>query len=271
MPVTLPFDEIVTRVQAAQPMVLAGYPSVLARLADVASAGVLSISPQTIVVTSEELRPDLRERITGGFGTPPSDSFGSSEGLLGSAPPGSREFVLASDSAIVEFVDPDDQPVDVGVEADHVLVTNLANHVQPLIRYRLDDRMTPLPSAPEHGHQRALVGGRNDQMLHLGGIEVHPLVVRSTLLRFPAIAEFQVRHQDKRAQLDVVTTGPLDTPAVEAAVRDALAEAGAAAPVTVEVVPDLRRDPLTGKASTEVSDAAPTPSGRLGSEQRAGG
>ncbi len=158
-----------------------------------------------------------------------------------------------------------------GVEADHVLVTNLANHVQPLIRYRLDDRMTPLPSAPEHGHQRALVGGRNDQMLHLGGIEVHPLVVRSTLLRFPAIAEFQVRHQDKRAQLDVVTTGPLDTPAVEAAVRDALAEAGAAAPVTVEVVPDLRRDPLTGKASTEVSDAAPTPSGRLGSEQRAGG
>jgi phenylacetate-coenzyme A ligase PaaK-like adenylate-forming protein len=251
VPVTLPFDEIVARVQASAPMLLVGYATVIARLADVAAAGGLSISPQSIVVTSEELRPDLHDRIVAGFGMPPSDSFASSEGLIANAPPGSREFVFASDAAIVEFVDVDDRPVDVGFDADHVLVTNLVNHVQPLIRYRIDDRMTPLPPARDHGHQRALVQGRNDQQLHLGGVEVHPLVLRTTLLGFPTISEFQVHH-DEGGQLHVVATGPLDVHAVEVAVGRALTDAGVRVPVTVEIVPDLRRDHLTGKSTIEV-------------------
>jgi phenylacetate-coenzyme A ligase PaaK-like adenylate-forming protein len=251
VPVTLPFDEIVARVQASAPMLLVGYATAIARLADVAAAGGLSISPQSIVVTSEELRPDLHDRIVAGFGMPPSDSFASSEGLIANAPPGSREFVFASDAAIVEFVDVDDRPVDVGFDADHVLVTNLVNHVQPLIRYRIDDRMTPLPPARDHGHQRALVQGRNDQQLHLGGVEVHPLVLRTTLLGFPTISEFQVHH-DEGCQLHVVATGPLDVHAVEVAVGRALTDAGVRVPVTVEIVPDLRRDHLTGKSTIEV-------------------
>jgi phenylacetate-CoA ligase len=251
VPVTLPFDEIAARVQASAPMLLVGYTTVIARLADLAASGGLSISPQSIVVTSEELRPDLHDRIVAGFGMAPTDSFASSEGLTGTAPPGSREFVFASDAAILEFVDADDRPVDVGVEADHVLVTNLVNHIQPLIRYRIDDRLTPLPPALEHGHQRALVRGRNDQQLHLGGVEIHPLVLRTTLLGFPAISEFQVHH-DEACRLHVVTTGPLDVPAVEIAVGRALTDAGVRVPVTVEIVPDLRRDHLTGKSTIEV-------------------
>lgn len=253
VPVTLPFDDIVERVQASAPMLLVGYPTVIARLADRARDGGLSISPQSVVVTSEDLRDDLRARISAGFGVPPSDSFGTSEGLIGSAPPGSREFTFASDSAVVEFVDADDRPVGVGTPADHVLVTNLVNDTQPLIRYRLDDRMTALPPAAEHGHQRALVRGRNDELVRIGDTSIHPLVLRSAVLRFGDVSELQLRTAVGHAVLDVVATGAVDTGALEVAVNRALAAAGAPLPVAVRTVEAVHRDPLTGKAPIALS------------------
>ena len=171
-PATLPFDEIVERVAAARPVMLAGYPSMIAELADAQAAGRLAIEPLTISPSSEQLTTELAARITEGFGVAPSSGFGTSEGLQGNAPAGSDEFTFASDCVIMEFVDERERPVPVGTTADHVLITNLYNPLQPLIRYRLDDRMTPLPAAPDHGHQRATArrphGQRGDDRRHDG-------------------------------------------------------------------------------------------------------
>jgi len=131
-----------------------------------------------------------------------------------------------------------------------VLVTNLTNLIQPLIRYRLDDVMTELPAAG-YGHQRATVSGRNDDLLAIGGVTVHPLTVRSTLLRHPAISEYQVRvaNHEPRPTLDVaiVVTDDCDLDVVRRDLGTALLTAAAAAEVSVSVVDRLERHPQTGK------------------------
>lgn len=253
-PVTLAFDEMVERLNRCRPVVLVGYPSVLARLGDAAVAGLLRIEPEMMLTTAEQLRPDQIQRIVAGFGRPPGNSFGSTEGLVGTAPAGSDQFTFASDRAIIEFVDADDQPVSAGSPAHHVLVTNLISHAQPLIRYRLDDAMTELPPAAGHGHQRATVEGRNDDLLTLGGVTIHPLTIRSALLRHEAIAEYQVRvtgasdpGATPQVELALVAFGSVPIEQVERDVAAALGAAGATAHVTATTVDELRRNPASGK------------------------
>ncbi len=249
-PVTAPFGDVVATVQRSQPLILIGYPSVIARLADAQAEGRLSIAPLAISVTSEQLGSDQIERITAGLGVAPTNSYGTSEGLMGTARPGSDVFDFASDLAYVEFVDAADHPVGVGETAHHVLVTNLLNRTQPLIRYRIDDQMTPAPSSPDHGHQRAAVQGRNDEHLQLGDVLVHPLTIRSALVAASSVADYQVHlGSGGDLRIDVVAqAAAIDVRAVETGVGAALARAGAPeARVTVRVVDALERDRLTGK------------------------
>ena len=155
VPVTLPLDEIVARLQELEPPLLYGYPSVLARLAKERQAGRLRIAPLGVTTTSETLRPDLRQTIAAGFGVPIVNVYGTSEGLVGVSPPDDRWLAFADDCCIVELVDEHDQPVPPGSSSAAVLVTNLYNHVQPLIRYRIEDRFLAGLPAADHGHLRA--------------------------------------------------------------------------------------------------------------------
>lgn len=251
VPVTLPIDEIAGRLEPAQPMILFGYPSVTAALGDAAAAGRLSIAPKMVITSSEQLTADHVTRIERGFGTPPANSFGSSEGLIGSAPPGSDEFTFASDRCIIEFVDDADRPVPAGTAAHHLLVTNLANHIQPLIRYRLDDVMTELPADPVHGHQRALVSGRNDELVRVGDVVMHPHAVRSALLAHPEVVEYQVTTSNAGtgATLDVavVLWAPAELDRIGHDVAAVVERSGGRADVSVRAVDQLVRQPDTGK------------------------
>jgi len=67
-----------------------------------------------------------------------------------------------------------------------VLVTNLYNRTQPPIRYELTDSFVREPDAPDHGFLRARVNGRADDILHYGGIDVHPHVVASVMVKAAA-------------------------------------------------------------------------------------
>jgi len=55
LPVTLPFDQISIRLEALQPDLLIGYPTMMHRLALAAQAGRLKIAPKVIVSASEPL------------------------------------------------------------------------------------------------------------------------------------------------------------------------------------------------------------------------
>src|SRR4029453_710556 len=105
VPATLPLPEIVARLNALQPPALFGYPSVLAQLAAEQQAGQLHVTPLVISSTSETLLAEARAAISDAFSVPVVDTFGSTEGLVGSSAPGDSVLVFNTDMCIVELVD----------------------------------------------------------------------------------------------------------------------------------------------------------------------
>jgi phenylacetate-coenzyme A ligase PaaK-like adenylate-forming protein len=247
-PATLPLAEIVARLNAADPPVLQGYPSLLRQLAHQRRAGQLEIAPRSVTSLGETLTHEDRDAITTGFGVPVSDLFVSTEGLVGRSEPGSEVLTFASDNCIVELVDHDGNPVKDGVPSAKALVTNLHNFTQPLIRYELTDQFTAQPSDPENGHLRATVDGRADTIFRYGSIELIPFAIRSALATTSAICEYQIRQTDRGLEVAIVPDGGLDVHTIAARLKDALRAAGLADPeVTVRSVDAIERHVETGK------------------------
>jgi len=250
VPATLPLPEIVERLNALQLPTLAGYPSVLARLALEQQAGRLRISPMVITSTSEPLTADIREQIRAGFGVPIVNSFASTEGLIATSPPDEEALVVAEDGCIIELVDEDNRLVPPGAPSAKVLVTNLANRVQPLIRYELTDCFVRVPDSPDHGYIRVTADGRSDDAFRYGDVSVHPLVIRSALVRTPGVAEYQVRQIANGIDVALVAdaTVDVDVEAVRERLAVALTEAGLEAPmVSTATVGALDRSTAIGK------------------------
>ena len=91
-----------------------------------------------------------------------------------------------------------------------VLVTNLHNLTQPIIRYELTDRFTPA-GISEGGALRASVEGRSDDLFRYAEARVHPFVIGAPLLHDPAVREFQVRQTERGADIAAVIDGDFDS------------------------------------------------------------
>jgi phenylacetate-coenzyme A ligase PaaK-like adenylate-forming protein len=243
IPATLTLDEIVDRLNAIDPEQLFGYPSILARLADERRAGRLRIAPRSIHPTGEMLVPAQRRALAHGFCVPVIDTFGSTEGLVGVTLPDDAVHTFSTDVCIVELVDDAGRPVDVGQRSSRVLITNLDNHVQPMIRYEIGDCFIRRPG---DGHLHASVEGRADAMLQLGDAIVHPLVVRAVMVKTPSVDDYAVRCTGSLLRVAAVGRD-IDADQLAHALRDALHAAGAEPDVVVEQVSELPRDARTGK------------------------
>ncbi len=258
VPATLPLGEIVRRLNALQPPAITGYPTILALLAAEQRAGRLRIAPAAVTASSEMLTDEARAAITAAFGVPVTDQFASTEGLVGPSEPGGRVQTFATDMCIVELLDAAGQPVPPGAAADKVLLTNLHNLTQPLIRYELADRFVRHED-DQGGRLRATVTGRTDSLFRYGDIVVHPVVFASVLDGTPGAGEYQVRQTRRGAAIDVVAAGELDEAALRDAVRRGLARCGVESPeVTVCAVTSIERHPETGK-TPRFLPAAPEP------------
>jgi phenylacetate-CoA ligase len=131
--------DLIDRLNAFRPHALVAYAGVLEALAD--SSG-LRLSPhlRQVASTSEQLTVRGRQRIASRFGVPVLDHYGTGECLfLAEGCPTDPGCHLNSDWTVVEVVDRELNPVPPGQPGWKVLVTNLANRVQPIIRYEVDD------------------------------------------------------------------------------------------------------------------------------------
>ena len=234
VPVTDGLPEIVARLNELRPPMLMGYATALARLAHTG----LAYTPAAVTSTSETLTPDLRAAIREGLGAPVVDIYATTEGLTGASAPDDDVIVLAEDTCIVEVLE------------DRVLITHLENRVQPLIRYELRDRFTVVS---DDGLLRVRVQGRSEDVLRWGAIEIHPVVIRSEILRVPDVLDHQVRQTALGVDVDVLATGDVDTDDLQVRIAAALADAGLDRPVVaVRSVVDLGRHPETGKLARVV-------------------
>ena len=142
LPVTLPLPQLVEALNQFQPTYLNVYPSVAMWLADEQQAGRLRLSPQILVTLAELRTPAMTQRLTDAFGVRPFDVYGCTEGLFGSECQRHQGIHLFEDTTLVENVDPDGQPVPAGEPGARLLVTNLYNLVQPLLRLEVTDLVT---------------------------------------------------------------------------------------------------------------------------------
>ena len=214
-----------------QPTVVATYPSVAVLLAEECDAGRLSIAPQEIWTGGETLTVNMRALIEKAFKCPVVNSYGASEFLTLASQCRYGALHLNSDWAIVESVDEDGRLVPSGTQGASVLLTNLANHVQPLIRYDLTDSVTLHSGSCACGSSLPVIEiqGRGDDTLHLVGdsdqpVRVVPLAVATVLEEEAGLFDFQVVQRGPR---DVALHTGLLGEAAAAALTQAKAALGA--------------------------------------------
>ena len=115
-------------------------------------------------------------------------------------------------------LDGDGRPVPDGQPGAKVLVTNLFNYVQPLIRYELTDRFTPAGLSAA-GFLRATVDGRADDGFRYGDLTVHPSALTTALLQTAAVREYQVRQVPRGVTVAVVADADFDHGALAARIE----------------------------------------------------
>lgn len=254
--VLTPMPELVAALNRVRPEVLGTYASTAALLAQEQLAGRLDIRPRIVSTAAEILTEEMRQRIRQAWGVEPHQAYVASEvPLLASTSNKHVGMHLWEDLVLVEIVDTHDQPVAPGVPGHKVLITNLVNLTQPLIRYELSDSVTLAQDHDPTGwpfRRLASVDGRSDDIITLpagqagGVVAVHPVRLRSAFIAFREVEQYQISYgKDGLTVRTVLAPGAAGDTAER--VRDALAhtlrDAGAVPPpVAVIPVAHLTRD-----------------------------
>lgn len=260
--------DLVDRLNGYRPHSIVGYASVLEGLALRADDFRLE-SLRQVANSSEQLTARARARIERAFGVPVMDHYGLGECLfLSDGCPTDGGAHVNADWAILENVDADNRPVPPGVAGDRVLVTNLANRVQPFIRYVVHDRVVMAEGPCRCGSRLpriARVEGRSAEALWFpdAGGRLRPVpgvVFHDVIDRLPNVREWRaIQAAADEVMLQVECLEGTDHGIDVALIRRRLLDAGAgpATRVRIDVVTDLRPDPRTGKYRRIESRVAP--------------
>lgn len=194
-----PLTALVGALNEYQPAVIGSYPTALAVLAGEQAAGRLRIRPTLALSGAERLSLADAERIRASFRCPLHDTYAASEfmGIAFDCRYGNLH--VNADWVILEPVDAALRPVPPGTPSRSTLLTNLANRVQPIIRYDLGDGITMLPTPCPCGSPLPLVRpeGRLDEIVYLDSPEggekpILPLVLATVVEETAGILGYQV-------------------------------------------------------------------------------
>ncbi len=194
-----PLPSLVRALNEFRPAVIGSYPTVLAVLAGEQAAGRLRIAPALLLSGAERLSPPLGERISESFRCPLRDTYAASEFMGIAFDCRYGRLHVNADWLILEPVDASGEPVSPGEASHTTLLTNLANRVQPLIRYDLGDSVTVLPAPCPCGSPLPSIRpeGRRDETLWIeladGVIRpLIPLVLATAVEEAPGVLRYQV-------------------------------------------------------------------------------
>lgn len=219
-----------------------GYSTMILAAADLWERhGLPPLPLQGVVCTAESLGESQRARIAGIFGCPVFMEYGCSELDLIALQCGHGNYHVAGHHVVLEVEPP-------GAAAGEAVVTDLTNALQPLIRYRLGDRLT-LAAGPcacgRPGPAIAAIAGRTlTQLIRLAdGRTVHAVVFAHL---FEALSDggqpihrFKVWQEEPNGFLvRLELSGPADQEALAELIRREIAAAlGPEVTVRVKVEP----------------------------------
>jgi phenylacetate-coenzyme A ligase PaaK-like adenylate-forming protein len=252
--------EIIAAINAQRANILMAPPSLLRQLLPL--AGQIKTPPRRVICYAEVLPAEDKERFAAAFRAPVVEIYQASEGQIAS-PCRCGSLHLNEDLVYVELLDeqgrcvspppgrtiaqgktdrtPAGQPEAGARPATRMLVTNLVNTVQPLIRYEMNDLLELGGPCPCGSSFRVIsrIIGRQDDVLHLqtasGGLRaVYPdLFSRWIITTDDRIREFMVERLSPtalRLTIDLtpakpepIAVQPDDTATIVARLRERIA------------------------------------------------
>lgn len=141
----IPLSEMVAGLNRFHPALLAPYASIGALLAGEQEAGRLRIRPVLVVLSAEGLPLGEYGRIARAFQAKVHQSYAATECPFLSYSCEHGWLHVNSDWVVLEPVDAAYQPTRPGEQSHTVLISNLANRVQPILRYDLGDSILVRP------------------------------------------------------------------------------------------------------------------------------
>lgn len=253
-----------------KPNIITAYAHVLENLARAELQGQLHLRQagclQHVTSISEPLSDMARDYIRRAWNVPVANHYSMGECMaLTLGCPHGHGAHLNPDLAIFEVVDRHYQPVSEGERGEKVLVTNLLNHVQPLIRYEIDDVVTMSKAPCPCGSRLPLVadvaGRSNDRLWYRRGNsyqEVAMYLFKKIAAGSPAVAEFQIIQSERNhfvLRIEPRKDIPLHVVDVQQVAERELAYERLTDIITVEidVVDHIGPDPRTGKLRRVIS------------------
>lgn len=257
--------ELVRKLNELNPVALTATPTTLDLLAVKVDQLRLPRLRQ-LVTWSETLTEAARRRITEAFRVPLLDNYACGECIFlsnGCATDGGSH--VNADWAILENVDENNRPVPPGALGGKILLTNLANTVQPFIRYEVGDRLVMATEACSCGSRlpriERILGRAADFFWVRGGEGYRPLTAYPFQHAFDYLRDVREWQAEQVARNRVVVrleplpgTAP-DLAAARARLEERLGPTGllGSLEIALETVPRLEADALTAKFRRMVS------------------
>jgi phenylacetate-CoA ligase len=270
--------DVVERLNAYRPTVLTGYATVLEQLATEAEAGRLRLSPelQQITNNSEVLPERALARVQAAFGLHVINNYATGEcPFLTNGCRTDAGAHVNADWAILEVVDDAGNPVPDGTPGARVLLTNLANTVQPIIRYEVGDVVTMATAPCGCGNRLPRVerieGRTADVFWIWDGLQYRRLInalFKNGFDYLHDVREWQAVQEARNAiriRLEPLPGTRLDLSRVQSVLHRQLAMYGLLGllDVTLESTPRLGPDPRTGKFRRIISLVGPPTDGEV--------
>ncbi|RVX41832.1 phenylacetate-coenzyme A ligase PaaK-like adenylate-forming protein [Nonomuraea polychroma] len=198
IPTDQSMERVVDELNRFDPASVAGFVGMLTLLAGEQEAGRLRIRPAVVVLGGETLTPETRERLAIAFGAKVRAAYACGECGFLTAGCEHGWYHVNSDWVVLEPVDADHRPVPPGQFSHTVLISNLANRIQPILRYDLGDSVlvrpdpcpcgSPLPAVQVQGRAADLLTFPIDRGEHVG---ISPMSF-GTALAVPGMEQFQL-------------------------------------------------------------------------------
>lgn len=216
-------EQLIDALNAFAPTIITTYPTAAALLADQARAGTLRTRPRELWTGGETLTPAVREHVVASLGCVVRNHYGTSEFLATGWECSEGRLHANNDWVILEPVDAQFEPVAPGCRSATTLLTNLANHVQPLIRYDIGDSIAMVHEPCACGSSLPVIDvqGRQDDALAMADtdgrlVAVLPLALMTAIEDDAAVFDFQIHQRDAQT---LVLRLPPDYPESAAAIR----------------------------------------------------
>lgn len=211
--INTPLPQWIATVRKFKPNIIIGYPSAVKILGELVEKGEVKAAVSRVISCGEPLSAGLRSFLEKTFQAPVVNIYGASESLaLGVETGGEDGMILFDDLNVIE------------VEDGAMYLTSLYNFVQPLIRYRLSDRLVLKEPVPLSPFTRAeILLGREEDLLWFEDADgnrdfLHPLAVEGFCIQglrdyqfrqlgpdaFEMLAEVSQKQQEKQVRREML-------------------------------------------------------------------